>query len=190
MTEGSRLEGLWAGLGRHVLRTTRTQFVLPACEAAIRRIPAYEPAASSNLAGIIRVSLGFMGDVFASVGESVFWLYALDDLLSISNGADDGDEAELFRALRFVRHRVIHGGTVAFVAYLQPDDEVDSSTPGVPQLGSIPALLWMMRDVLGPVPKRHDIPRLARAYDAFLGGREVVNSLERALAIAQARAVR
>lgn len=133
--------------------------LVAACDAAMARVAAKD------------------GDVFAELGEALFWLYALAEA---TGKAKDGR----FRGLAWARNKIGHG--VLVTAPIKPrifGSEPGMAVPGlsIPGTSSRPALwLHVSEIVLGS--RNQPTPDDERAYEANVAGRPVLDVLRDARA--------
>ena len=122
-------------------------------------------------------------DIFATVGECLFWLVALADSLPRGDARRDAD---LILGLTLARNTVAHGedATSATRLDLSRSGILGAGLLGTMVIGSPDELVWLPRDQIGYRTrggKRE--PDRQRGYDAAVAGHEVLTTLRAALAI-------
>lgn len=133
-----------------------------ACESALQRLEAAE-------------SVGIAPDVYAPLGETLFWLCALAESTGHSNDAP-------IKGLRWARHRVTHGALVAAPVDWQYGSELGRLVLGRSRLGTRSHYRWLPRSSVPTGPGYRQQPQLEQAYDQYIDGGEVVAILRSALA--------
>jgi hypothetical protein len=136
-----------------------------ACESAIERLADKE-------------AVGIDPDVFAEVGEALFWLEALAEARGRHKGTD------VVRGLGWARDRVAHGVPVSAPAEWIYGSEVGRLVLGKGQLGVASGHKWMevepLRLSLSGGGQRQD-PGGVAAYEKWVAGKRVVPVLSEAL---------
>ncbi|SRR5258708_452482 len=156
-------------------RGYRATNILAAADAAIARINPLGPV--------------LLGPAWSTaVAESIIWLVACDDLLSRSlayrTRRDADPDGCTLRGLRYVRNLAVHGDTVIAIAHAQPGAELGRLVLDVSRLDSRSAFGWLPRTKM-PDPGRPPGVGVVPAYDSYVSGKEVSESLRRALAFAR-----
>ena len=130
------------------------------------------------------------GTAFGPLGEALFWLVALDDLLEdvggelYRNERDADDAGRLMRGLRYARNQVAHGTLVATLVDVNPDNAVlDVMILDQARLDTPIRLIWLARREF-PEPTR-DQRGADEVYDAELAGKPLLDTLARAVRFAR-----
>ena len=130
-----------------------------ACQAAMNRLLASESQVTTSAP-----------DIFAELGEALFWLEALAEL--------NRRQAAVLQGLRWARHRIAHGALVSAPSEWREGFE-PLRIPGLPtsvlETFSHHVFVESSRIPLGPRDKPS--PALQRAYDGHVAGRPVYNTL-------------
>lgn len=136
-------------------------------------------------AAIGRVST--VGEMFASLGEALMWLIALEDLVvSVAGQYRTTRNADIDGAvlpgIRYGRNAVVHGQTVTTTVHLRGGAVLGAAQLGAFALGEAPSIRWRGRSSVGftPVPSIY-VPQQEQSYDSEIAGRLVLPPLERAL---------
>lgn len=137
-----------------------------ACSAAIERYAAKERE-------------GINPDIFAELGESLFWLIALAE-------ASGRHKIELFRGLRWARNRIAHGVLVTAPVEWQYGAELGRAVLGPIVLGTTSGNEWLPREDISVSRAQKSDPGGETAYDDHLAGRRVIVVLRDGLAEAVA----
>jgi hypothetical protein len=141
----------------------RNDRLIAACEAAVDRLESRE-------------AVGVDPDIFAELGEVLFWLGALAEAKG-----QQGDR--LLLGLRWARNRITHGVLVTAPTSWHYGAEPGRLVLGRAVLGTSSGHEFLPRDrvVLGPNDKPS--PGQATAYDSEVAGRRVLELVRRALQI-------
>jgi len=174
--------------GARLIRTVLGQ-VIPAGSDAAARARRLTDAAGAALARVATAAAAFAEDeMFASVGETLTWLIALEDLVASVYGPRywakrnaDADGAVL-PGIRYARNAVVHGVAVTAAVDSHSGAMLGVAALGAFALGEGPSDLWRDRTSIGftPTPSRH-LAEQERSYDNELAGQDVLLSLEQAL---------
>jgi hypothetical protein len=138
---------------------TRTDALVAAAEAALDRM-------------VIEERTGSPPNIFAPLGESLFWIIALAE-------AKGQKQLPLILGLTWARNRIAHGVLVTA--------PVNREGPGLPR--KLPfALLssyhaWLGRNQIRLSENDRPAPRQEAAYDSEIAGKQVVLSFQSALTI-------
>jgi hypothetical protein len=127
-------------------------------------------------------------NVFPSLGETLVWLVAIDDLLSSADSKyrarrdADPDGAGL-PGIRFARNAVVHGEMVTATTYAKPGAVLGAAPLGTFALGEGPSTRWVARASIAHTPKRTKyLSAQEQSYDVHVAGRDVLSPLSLALA--------
>jgi hypothetical protein len=142
----------------------RTARLNDACQAAIERVSAKEDA-------------GIDPDIFAEVGEALFWLVALAE----ANERRD----PLLNGLTWARNRITHGVIVAAPVNWHCGSELGRLVLGKAILGTTSGHEWLDRASVPLGQNERRSPAQERDYDAHVAGRRVLDTLRAGLVIAQ-----
>src|SRR5258708_2117892 len=156
-------------------RGYRATNILAAADAAIARVDPLGPV--------------LFGPTWsAAVAESVIWLVACDDLLNQRSAYRTQRDADpdgcTLHGLRYVRNLAVHGDTVIAIAHAQPGAELGRLVLDSSRLDSRSTFGWLSRTKM-PDPGRPPGVAVVPAYDSYVSGQEVSESLRRALAFAR-----
>lgn len=156
--------------------------VIPSGHAAIVRAHRLTGAAGAALARVTPTA-----DLFASVGETLMWLVALEDLLVSADGqywakrSGDADGAVL-PGIRYARNAVVHGETVVTTINVSGGAMLGAAMLPF-MLGAGPSTTWSARASIGFTPDPHPyVAGQEQSYDGEVAGQDVHAPLERALA--------
>jgi hypothetical protein len=125
-------------------------------------------------------------DTFASLGEVLMWLIALEDLVVSVDGQywtkrnADVDGAVL-PGIRYARNAVVHGQSVTTTVHTHGGAMLGAAMLGTFALGEGPSTRWSNRSSIGFTPSK-DVPQQEQSYDSQIAGQPVLPPLERALA--------
>ncbi len=122
---------------------------------------------------------------FGPLGEALFWLCALDQLLTDVDGSSYEDlrtadpDGRLVPGLRFARNRVAHGVAVASVSEVNPENAVlGLGVLGRMRLGTPANLTWRRLEVIPPPPENLRRPAQEASYQQHLAGNAVFETVE------------
>ena len=123
---------------------------------------------------------------FGSLGEVLFWLCALDQLLIDIQGPSDevarnaDPDGRRVPGLRFARNQVRHGVQVVSLSQINPTNAVlGPAVLGRMRLGTPANLTWRPRAELPP--PHHQRQGQEAAYDQHLVGQAVVDTIDGAV---------
>lgn len=161
---------------------------------AVAGFPTAQAAAvtAALQAAMERVSQGMMppmpgpgpvGRLFGSLGETLTWIIALDEMLEDAdvqykarrNADPDG---RVLRGLRFARNHAVHGAVVA--ALFHGGAGLGLMQLGNAGLGQGPSYRWRPSAELPPLAQPQ--PLLKEVYDLHIGGRALITILNPAVA--------
>ncbi|MGC2206892.1 MAG: hypothetical protein WA724_03445 [Candidatus Dormiibacterota bacterium] len=123
------------------------------------------------------------GDIFGPLGETLFWIVALDDTLNETSGIAyrgprDADPAgQLIPGLRYARNKVAHGVDVTTVSDRYGGAVLGLMQLGVGRLGDPAEHRWKA----GLPPSGRDHKDQNDAYDAHLAQRGILPTIDAAL---------
>ena len=127
------------------------------------------------LAAIERVEHGPSHEMFASLGESLFWLIALAEAKGRRRGSG------LLLGLAWARNRIAHGVILAEpVRYHRPFAIGQSALGGPDVLGG--GYVWLGREAIVSTRTQRADAAGEEAYDTHLAGRPVLSRLRDGLA--------
>ena len=154
--------GVMEALEKDPIPARRADRLALACEAALERLAAKEAG-------------GVDPDVFAEVGEALFWLIALAD--------ETGKrQVPLLNGLRWPRNRTAHGAIVTAPAEWHYGSEPGRLILGRAVLGTISGHVWLERGKVPRGPNDWAAPEQEEAdYDAHVAGKRVLDVLREAL---------
>lgn len=138
-------------------------------ERAARLVTAAENA-------LARLRAAAPGDVFAELGESLFWIVALAQARRMQ-----GDP--LILGLKWARNRIAHGVLVAAPVQYKHGAQLGYIRLGYTRLGTGPSFTWVPRHLISLGPEEWRDDRLAAAYDTHVSGKGVGAPLDDALAL-------
>ena len=147
------------------------------------------------VAGALRLALGrlqpHVGSIarpnaaFGPLGEALFWLCSLDQLLIDVHGSsyedvrDKDPDGRLVPGLRFARNRVAHGVEVASVSEINPENAVlGLGILGQMRLGTPANLTWSRFDAIPLPPPKLRRPAQEASYQEHLAGKAVFETVE------------
>lgn len=134
---------------------------MAACESAYSRLTAADHAGPEQ-------------DPYQSVGEALFWLYALAE--ERERLAD-----QLILGLAWARDCIAHGLLVAAPTQHSGAGTYGGSTYGGGPYGGWTELTWLPRDQIQVNPLKRSDPRKEDAYDRNVAGRQVTVTVQAAL---------
>jgi hypothetical protein len=141
---------------------SRANRLAEACEAALARLATKE-------------AQGIDPDVFAEVGEVLFWLCALAE-------ANGRRRHPLLRGLEWARDRITHGVIVTAPVRWHYGSEPGKLVLGRAMLGTASGHIWLDRSHIAHGP--NDRPGKEAEYDQHVAGNRVVGLLRQALDVA------
>jgi hypothetical protein len=133
-----------------------------ACLAAIKRCAAKEGESLDP-------------DVFAELGESLFWLLALGE----ATGRDR--KTELLQGLGWARDRIAHGVLLTAPVRWHHGTDIGRWILGQGVLGTTSGHEWLTRDAIETSRTQRRDPAGEVAYDNHLAGQKVIEVLHAAL---------
>lgn len=135
--------------------------LLEACESAVRRLAGAESAGPDQ-------------DPFQTIGEALFWLYAL---------AEDRRQQHhpLILGLAWARDRIGHGVLVAAPVERSATGAYGTGSYGGTPYGGGSELTWLPRSRIQVSPRSWHQRDKENAYDERLAGRSVLTTIRTAL---------
>jgi len=108
----------------------------------------------------------YQGDVFAELGEALFWLGALADATK--------RREPLLNGLQWARNRVAHGHLVAAPVAYEPGAGLGHLVLGRSRLGTASKLRWSPESSVPSIPRKYRDARQDADYRGHVEGREVM----------------
>lgn len=135
--------------------------LVAACESSYGRLAAAERAGPDH-------------DPYQSLGEALFWLYALADDLGHKNH-------RLIKGLTWARDRIGHGLVVVAPAEHNAAGGYAGGTYGGGPYGGWTELTWLPRGRIPVSPRSQKRPAQESAYDQNVANRSVLLTMQTAL---------
>ena len=134
--------------------------------------------------------------VLPSLGETLMWIVALEDLLKVASSEyalkrDADSDGAVLPGIRYARNAIVHGELVISTVHTHGGAMLGAAMLGAFALGEAPSVRWSSRAAIGFKPRSATsagVQQQEQSYDQELAGASVCTPLSRALAFVSAAA--